>query len=341
MTNLLQDIERAIHRGLSFIVAEQDAEGSWTDWALSPNASSEWTTAYIGFRLSGLHAPFRQQVSEPLSRAARWLLAHRFPDGGWGYNPDVESDADSTALAILFLNGTRHPPPENAYDHLRRFQQQDGGFSTFLSGGLAESWGRSHAEITPVALLALQTHPGGLPDEIITRGLDWIRRTRCADGTWDAFWWSTPLPASEANLALLAALGCPEAVPPVLQHWEPDGSLQAAYLLSITIAAGSEQRMHDLARRLIDGQVWEGAWQSKPALRIPPRGCERPWDQPLSGPLFADPMSLFTTATVISALSKAHRVMTRKLRMTHGHLLRGLNRRRIVRRKPGGTSSCA
>lgn len=310
MNNLLEDIESAINRGLSFILAEQDAEGAWTDWALPPGASSEWTTAYIGFRLSGLHAPFRQQVAEPLTRAACWLLAHRFPDGGWGYNPDVESDADSTALAILFLNATPHPPPEDAYDHLRRFQQEDGGFSTFLPDGLTQAWGRSHAEITPVALLALQTHPRGLPDEIVTPGLDWVRRTRCVDGTWNAFWWSTPLPATEANLALLAALGCPEGIPPVLQHWDPDDSLQAAHLLSIAATAGTDPCMHDLARHLVDGQVQEGAWQSRPALRIPPRDCERPWDQAVSGPLFADPMKLFTTATAINALSKAHRVMT-------------------------------
>lgn len=96
----------------------------------------------------------------------------------------------------------------------------------------------------------------------------------------------------------------------MLQHWETDDSLQAAHLLSIITRARAGQRMHELARRLIDGQVPEGAWQSRPALRIPPRACERPWDQPMSGPLFADPMGLFTTATAISALSKAHRVMT-------------------------------
>ncbi|MEJ2652617.1 MAG: terpene cyclase/mutase family protein [Gammaproteobacteria bacterium] len=317
MTNLLEDIESAVYRGLGFILAQQDTEGSWTDWELPPGASSEWTTAYIGFRLSGLHTPFRQRISEPLDRAACWLLAHRFPNGGWGYNPTVESDADSTALAMIFLTSTHHEPPDDAYDYLRRFQQQDGGFSTFLQDGLMGSWGRSHAEITPVALLALQTHRGGLPDEILTRGLNWIHRMRRANGTWNSFWWSTPLPATEANLALLAALECPADMPPILQDREPDDNLQTAYLLSITAYAESDQRMYDLARFLINAQGQDGSWQSGPALRIPQRNCERPRGQLLSGPSFADPMRLFTTATVISALSKAHWIIVSKSRESY------------------------
>jgi hypothetical protein len=312
MSDLREDIETAIFRGLGFVLAQQDREGSWTDWALPPGSSSEWTTAHIGFRLSGLGGPFRREVAEPLDRAARWLLAHRFPDGGWGYNPAVESDADSTALAILFLTASGHPRPREAYDHLRRFQRPDGGFSTFLPDGLMESWGRSHPEIAPVALLALQTDPSGVPAEVTARGLDWILRARRGDGAWNAFWWSTPLPASEANLVLLAALGSPEEVPAVLRRWETDDSLEAAHLLSITAAAGCAERIDDLARQLIDGQDGDGVWQGRPALRIPPRNCERPWDEEVSGPLFADPMRLFTTATAIGALSKAHRTLAGK-----------------------------
>ena len=82
MSDLREDIETAIFRGLGFVLAQQDREGSWTDWALPPGSSSEWTTAYVGFRLSGLGAPFRQEVAERLDRAARWLLAHRFPGPG-------------------------------------------------------------------------------------------------------------------------------------------------------------------------------------------------------------------------------------------------------------------
>jgi hypothetical protein len=310
MSDLRENIETAIVRGLGFVLAQQDREGSWTDWALPPGASSEWTTAYVGFRLSGLGAPFRQEVAERLDQAARWLLAHRFADGGWGYNPAVESDADSTALAILFLNASGQSRPREAYDHLRRFQRPDGGFSTFLPDGLADCWGRSHPEIAPVALLALQTDPSGFPAEVTARGLDWILRARRVDGAWNAYWWSTPLPASEANLALLAALGSPEKVPAVLRRWEPDDSLEAAHLLSITATAGCAERIDDLALQLIDGQHGDGGWRGGPALRIPPRNCARPWDDELSALLFADPMRLFTTATAIGALSTAYRLVS-------------------------------
>lgn len=312
MSDLCENIETAIFRGLGYILAQQDREGSWTDWALPPGSSSEWTTAYVGFRLSRLDAPFRREVAERLDRAARWLIAHRFPDAGWGYNPAVESDADSTALAILFLTATGRSRPRESYDHLRRFQRPDGGFSTFLPDGLTDSWGQSHPEIAPVALLALQTDPNGLPEVVTARGLDWILRARRSDGAWNAFWWSTPLPASDANLALLATLGVPLEIPAVLQCWEPNDSLQTAHLLSITAAAGCAGRLGDLARQLIDAQAWDGRWQSEPALRIPPRNCVRPWDEEVASPLFADPMRLFTTATAIGALSKALRALAGK-----------------------------
>jgi squalene cyclase len=238
MASLSKELEATVLRGLDYVLEQQDAAGSWTDWALPPGPSSEWTTAYIGYRLRGTRAPFRDRLAGALALAAGWLLDHQFPDGGWGYNPTVESDADSTALAILFLSAVARSAPPRAYVHLRRFQRQDGGFSTFLPDGLTGSWGRSHPEITPVALLALLTDPAGSSDPVIDRGIGWIRRARRLDGTWNAFWWTTRVGASEANLAFLASIGCPEHVPGALSRMDPTDSLQSAMLLSTMAAEG-------------------------------------------------------------------------------------------------------
>lgn len=310
MASLNNELEAVILRGLDYVLRKQDAAGSWTDWALPPGPSSEWTTAYIGCRLCGTGARFRDHIAGALERAAGWLLDHRFPDGGWGYNPKVESDADSTALAIVFLSAVARPAPPQAYAHLRRFQRQDGGFSTFLPDGLTGSWGHSHPEITPIALLALLTDQAGSPDLVIDRGVGWIRRARRFDGTWDAFWWATRLGSSEANLALLASIGCPERVPGVLTRMDPTDSLQSAMLLSTMAAEGWSSLAETLTHRLIAAQAPDGTWRSAPALRITRRDCDRPWDHADAGPLFADPRRLFTTATVLGALSKAHNLLT-------------------------------
>ena len=137
----------------------------------------------------------------------------------------------------------------------------------------------------------------------------WLHRARRPDGLWNSFWWSTPLPATEVSLAFLAALGTPEPPPPVLARWTPADSLEAALLLFITAPAGSRPRLEQLARKLLADQTDDGSWKCAPALRIPARDCERPWEGTVSGPLFADPQRLHCTATALAALSKAHQAL--------------------------------
>ena len=302
------EIDVALSRGLCFVLAAQDAQGAWTDWSLPPGSSPDWTTAHVGLRLSSLGPPHRAALVEPLGRAARWLLSRQAADSGWGYNLTVKPDADSTAQALLFLAAAGQSAPPGACAFLARHQQPDGGFATFLPDSLTGSWGLSHSEITPVALLALRAHPGGLPQGSLARGLAWLHRARRSDGLWNSFWWSTPLPATEASLAFLAALGTPEPTPPALTRWIPTDSLEAALLLS-TAPAESAPRLEQLARRLLADQADDGSWKSAPALRITARDCERPWEATVSGPLFADPRRLHSTATALAALSKARRAL--------------------------------
>jgi hypothetical protein len=311
MTDGAEPVEAAIRRGIAFLLARQAPDGSWTDWALPPEPSPDWTTAYIGFRLAALRPPFRAALRVPLDRAGRWLLAHRGVGGGWSYNRAVEEDADSTSLALLFLAALGTPGPDAAYAALRRYQRHDGGFSTFLPDGLTGSWGISHPEITPIAVLALRTAPSGIQAADAARALVAIRRARRPDGLWEAFWWASPLPACEANLASLAALGQPEDLPEPLRRLAPEDALQAALLLSLSAARETHARLAGLTRTLLGTQNADGAWRAAPSLRIPPRGCARPWEAPDTGPLYADPERLFTTATALAALGSAYRRLAR------------------------------
>jgi hypothetical protein len=311
MTSVLEQIEAAIRRGMAFLLARQAADGSWTDWALPPGPSPDWTTAYVGFRLAALRSPFRAALRVPLERAGRWLLAQRGAGGGWGYSRAVEEDADSTSLALLFLAALGTPGPETAYAALRRYQRPDGGFSTFLPDGLTGSWGISHPEITPIAVLALRPAPGGMSAADADGAIAAIRRARRPDGLWEAFWWASPLPACEANLACLAALGHPEDIPEPLRGRAPEDALQAALLLSLSAAREAPARLATLSRILLAAQNADGAWRAAPSLRIPPRDRARPWEAPDSGPLYADPERLFTTATALAALGSAYRRLAR------------------------------
>jgi len=227
----------------------------------------------------------------------------------------VEEDADSTSLALLFLAALGTSAPDAAYAALRRYQREDGGFSTFLSDGLTGSWGISHPEITPIAVLALRTAAGAISTADAARALAAIRRARRPDGLWEAFWWASPLPACEANLACLAALGQPENPPEPLSSLAPDDALQVALLLSLSTPRETPARVAGLICTLLATQNSDGAWRAAPSLRIPPRSCARPWEVPGTGPLYADPDRLFTTATALAALGTAYRHPARALRV--------------------------
>ena len=285
-------------RGLDYILARQSADGAWSDWALPPGPAPHWTTAHIGRCLSQLPRPHPPHLLRALERAADWLCAHRLPGGAWGYNDRTEPDADSTSLSVLFLSAMNRALGSGPVAFLRQAQRLDGGFATFLPDGLTGTWGQSHAEVTAITLLALSAVPGGINARQAAEGLAWLRRHRRPDGTWSAYWWTTPYLTTGLARSCLAAFGGGEGAAPVLPL--PDDSLQAAHLLSMMPHAATQHAA--LTGRLLDAQKLDGSWAGKPALRIPPRDCAAPWNEPES-PVYADPNRLFTTATVISALS--------------------------------------
>ena len=315
MSALNQDLQRAISHGLDFILGRQAAEGCWIDWALPPGPSLEWTTGYVGFRLSAMRGPFADQLQMPVQNAAEWLSSRQFADGGWGYNRHVQSDADSTSLAVLLLSAAKQAVPPSAYAHLLQFQRKNGGFSTFLPDFGTGSWASSHPEITPIALLALSTSDTKPDDRVVRAGLDCMWHDRRANGFWPSFWWSSPLVATEINFVLLSSVECSAEVPATLQTSALRDNLEASLQLSVLLhgrPATSMELIRRLTLQLVYAQQNDGSWLSAPSLRITQRDCDEPWDLADPGALFADPQRLHTTATVINALSNAYSVLQKR-----------------------------
>src|ERR1700680_2483198 len=97
-------LEQAIGAGLRFLIASQSEAGYWSDWDLPVGESRIWATAYVGYRLTTPPHPALLLAQDALCSAAAWIARSEFPGGGWGYIEEVGADADSTALAILFLS---------------------------------------------------------------------------------------------------------------------------------------------------------------------------------------------------------------------------------------------
>jgi squalene cyclase len=306
-------LQDAIAFGAGYLVSRQNDDGSWVDWELPPGESRPWTTAFVGHKVLSLPKLSNAEVASSIQAAAQWILRNQFDDGGWGYNHLVGSDADSTAYAILFLSQSGERTSESGYARLKEFQRPDGGFSTYLPKNAQNSWGMSHPDVTPIALLALLT--GYSPGEgFIQRGLDYVLRQRTTAGLWNSFWWESFFYSTEANLSLLNAIGRFVDMPTTkesLARVRPNKPFEVALQLSALISSGAlaaETAMRGLvdqcAQQLINTQQADGSWRSEPILRLTNRDSYEPWRQQESGALYSDPNRLFTSSTVLSALSR-------------------------------------
>jgi hypothetical protein len=306
MSTRAHALERSIAGGVDFILSLQSGNGSWTDWDLPPGSSSTWTTAYVGYKLGYLPQHLKAKTVSHILAASDWLLDNAFADGGWGYNATVGSDADSTSFAILFLASAGRRVPDSAYVHLARYQCPDGGFATYMPGSGSRSWTVSHPDVTPIALLALLTRT--MPDRrTLHRGTDYVLTQQAPDGLWNSFWWDSFLYGTEASLSLLRAANVAIAAPANLSQFLPANAFETALLISSFLHVdplGQRSAILDLAEQLIAQQQPDGGWETTPILRITRRDCLEPWASNDPGPLFADPCRLFTTSSVLYALSR-------------------------------------
>lgn len=300
-------INIAISKGLEFLLTQQSAQGSWTDWQLPPGESLIWTTAYVGYRLSSLRGIHRSSAEGAMWRAAHWLLAREFSGGGWGYAEGLPRDADSTALAILFLTSQRLPITERTWERLREFQNPDGGFATFTPHAGVGSWALSHPEVTATALMALMAEDPS-SSESIKRGISYSRKQMTPARLWDSFWWNSCLYATESNLRLLRRAsfeGDMSLTRTALRSIRPGNSFEYALAILSLLYAGSATNAPELnesVEALLSAQIQDGSWPSVPILRLTNRDCPEPWTRADAGPLFADQNRVFTSATVVAAL---------------------------------------
>jgi hypothetical protein len=261
----------------------------------------------VGYKLASLPQHLKAKAAPHLRAASDWLLRHPFPEGGWGYNEAVGSDADSTSFAILFLASAGRPVPETAYQRLALHQSPDGGFSTYLTGGGTGSWGVSHPDVTPIALLAMLTRAAERGS--LDKGIEYVLGHRTPVGVWNSFWWDSFLYGTEASLAFLRAVQVETVAPTGLDQIVPAHAFEAALLISSLFYAdprGLPAAPCDLVGRLMAEQEVDGSWKSAPILRITRSNCLEPWTSGDAGPLYPDPRRLFTTSTALHALSRMY-----------------------------------
>jgi len=322
--------ERPVRSGVEFLLRGQGADGMWRDFMTPAGEASSWPT---GFALSALRAAGVDQSS--LARAEHALVECQKPDGGWGYNEATPSDADSTSWVVLALSKDTHEYADTrarAAAFLRRHRRHDGGIATYANAGPIRrftslprwlpfrGWCRPTVEVSAVATRALRAVDGTVTND---SGWRYTQSKQRPDGSWGAYWWTTPHVATQQAVALGASLGRAESIRMAagwaIRVFDPDGpAFNSALCLSIVASAipsdvDTIERMIDALQR---GQLSDGSWPSVPILRIPvppdtTDSDHRGW-RPIrfqGGLEVADQHCTFTTATCVAALMEARNAL--------------------------------
>jgi hypothetical protein len=177
--------------------------------------------------------------------------------------------------------------------------REDGGVATYPHGvPPGGAWCESAVDVTPVVAEYL-------PPPNPARTLDWLLRQQHPDGLWRGYWWVSSLYPTWWVARVFGPALPPEPRRRLLEgiaHWSPTGSFELALLLMTRRALGlpCDQQREDLLRR----QKPDGSWEPSAWLRLPDPACREPWRTLVSAPCFLDEDGVFTTATVLGALTE-------------------------------------
>lgn len=285
----------AIQEGVEYLISKLE-NGHWSGLRTLAGKSDIWVTGFILTHI--LDFIGNDQVVDEIQS---YLIAARKPSGGWSYNEEVPSDADSTSWCLMaleeaddFTSYERERTMAFLWSHLT-----EGGISTYRrdSGILEylkidpvfsiEGWTSAHPDVTAATLLADDPKE---KDQERHRELTRLVSMQRGSGFFDAHWWRGPhyttslllrtlnkyeklLPDSQAHLLLNAlkreqlsdggfCLGSGSNLDPFTTGLALISFSHLHYL-----GGAHERRLTEMS--LIDSQENDGSWKGNYIMRIP------------------------------------------------------------------------
>lgn len=309
--------------GVRYLARLQHPAGSWTDFLLAPGTSDAWVTAFTGvaladvWRCARLDDGIRRLAGVAAGRAADWLLEHGRSGDGWAYAVGVRPDADSTAHVVSLLARLGRAVPPEALAFLHAHADGNGRYRTYRADLPVGTWTRPTPDVTAAVLRAL--HDAGT---ITTAGLAarWtmaLRGDQDAAGWWQGLWWTTPAYPTGLVLEVRARAGHPP-----VRHTpagRPPGPTAFDRAWELLARLNSDRPVARVVGALEASQRPDGGWPGGPILQVPPAHPgqfpparpgqfppARPGQVPPLGPeVAADARGVFTTASVVRALTAA------------------------------------
>lgn len=185
----------------------------------SKNGSFQGQVNLTAFGILALRAT--GTTRSQLRRSASWLREARNDNGGWGFQPGVSSDADSTGAALqgLAAAGSRGKPVKAGVAFLRRAQRSDGGWS--LAAG-----GPTNSQSTAWAVQGLLS-AGADPAAVRSGGrspFDYLASRQAKDGHYRYSKASDQTPVWVTGQALMAVAREPFPLAAVPRARQPGGT---------------------------------------------------------------------------------------------------------------------
>jgi len=269
---LNRQTEMSIRAGIDFLLAGQDRDGFWRDYHLRTGPSEAWTTAWVGWCLTGFSTAPR--VRDALRRAIAAIRSTRTPYG-WGYNRNTGADADSTAWVVNFLSAAGYRCPELAEQLLLPFISPSGSVRTFLDPTVG-TWCDPHLDVASMVGLALLN--SGARCEFVSRIRAMLLDAAEIDGTWPSFWWASRTYATVWAGCFLQRTGGldPRHTGQLVEFLSAESSRQTVMeetlgLLLLQELNAPEIIAARIAINLLEGQQASGGWNPSPMLLVPLR----------------------------------------------------------------------
>lgn len=290
--------QEAVNHAASWLLKQRFPEGGW-GYHRGVVQDADSTAACLRFMVDRLSPA-------EVNRTLRALQSFQRPDGGFS----------------TYGSATTIAPVMNLDD------------AADFSG-----WCNAQPCVTAAAVLALcACHPTAECADTVVAALKYLLDTQRPDGAWNAYWWQGDIYAtSMAIQAMWQAAGTGFESDRILaarsrglglfvetQHatggWGafPDGqdcpfqTALALLVLSCDLTLALMPAAQAAARYLLAAQQVNGCWRAAgPIMRLPRPDDLKPWEWPHDigrgitlGTLVCDQHHLFTTATVVSALSR-------------------------------------
>jgi hypothetical protein len=292
-------LRQSVRAGLGFLEHAQRSDGLWRGFMLMPGASSDWVSAHVAYLLEDIG-----EARGTCERAAAGLLAHGRQRPGWGYNPRISMDSDSTAQAIIVLQRAGHEIEPAWIQRLLAARRESGGFATFVTtrpDGRARTWWEMpHADVTVVVLEALRRL--AINGEEHRQASEWLSAS-AVDGVLPAYWWTDPAYSLWAQSRARFEPAATSAAAGRLLDGEQRPVYLAMLIAARLVHGGWSEQLERAVARLTRARLRDGSWPCAPCLRTTRADHPGGFDAP--GPVYADRYRVFSTAHAVAALSRA------------------------------------